>query len=137
MENGDLELAQDLLALMREHRADYTATLRGLSEETTPETPFFREPGFLAWRDRWEARLARQSGPIVNARKKMRTLNPAVIPRNRRVEEVLEAAATRNLAPLERLLSALSRPYEHLPAYADLAEPPAPWPTPYKTFCGT
>ena len=41
VENGDLELAQDLLALMREHRADYTATLRGLSEETTPETPFF------------------------------------------------------------------------------------------------
>lgn len=141
VEDGDLELSQDLLALMREHRADYTATLRGLSEETTPETPhgtpFFREPGFLAWRDRWEARLARQSGPIANARKRMRALNPAVIPRNRRVEEALEAAAARNLAPLERLLSALSQPYENLPEYADLAEPPTPWPTPYKTFCGT
>ena len=43
----------------------------------------------------------------------MRTVNPAVIPRNHRVEEALSAAEDHDdLSVLHRLLSALAMPYE-------------------------
>jgi uncharacterized protein YdiU (UPF0061 family) len=67
----------------------------------------------------------------------MRAVNPAVIPRNHRVEEALSAAEDHDdLSVLHRLLAALATPYE---ARADLAyyhEPP-PDDCTYRTFCGT
>jgi uncharacterized protein YdiU (UPF0061 family) len=67
----------------------------------------------------------------------MRAANPAVIPRNHRVEEALSAAEERDdLSALHRLLAALASPYE---AGADLAkyrDPPAD-DCNYRTFCGT
>ena len=43
----------------------------------------------------------------------MRSVNPAFIPRNHRVEQALEAAIEReDFAPFAELLEVLSRPYE-------------------------
>jgi uncharacterized protein YdiU (UPF0061 family) len=68
----------------------------------------------------------------------MRSVNPLVIPRNLRVEEALAAASDGDLAPFERLLAALRRPYDDLPAHAVYAEPaPAAAMASYQTFCGT
>lgn len=136
-EEDDAELAQALLALMREEGADYTRTLRDLCRANLPDTPFFRGEGFRHWLERWRARLARQREPLEEARRLMRSRNPAVIPRNRRVEEALEAAGRGDLAPLTRLLAALERPFEDIPAHAAYAEPPKPAAEPYRTFCGT
>jgi uncharacterized protein YdiU (UPF0061 family) len=133
----DADLAQALLALMRDEGADYTRTLRDLCRDDLPDTPFFRGPGFRHWRERWEARLAGQRQPVQEARALMRSRNPAVIPRNRRVEEALEAAAQGDESVLHRLLAALEKPYEDIPAHAAFAEPPAPTAGAYRTFCGT
>jgi uncharacterized protein YdiU (UPF0061 family) len=69
----------------------------------------------------------------------MRQVNPWVIPRNHRVEEALAAASEHgDLAPFNRLLGALQRPYDEYPAAADFAEPaPAHLTAGYQTFCGT
>jgi uncharacterized protein YdiU (UPF0061 family) len=67
----------------------------------------------------------------------MRAANPAIIPRNRRVEEALAAAEENDdLSVLHRLLAALASPYE---ARADLAhyQDPSPDDATYRTFCGT
>jgi uncharacterized protein YdiU (UPF0061 family) len=49
----------------------------------------------------------------------MRAVNPAFIPRNHRVEAVIEAAVNRDdFAPFEELLTVLSKPYEDQPAFA-------------------
>ena len=57
----------------------------------------------------------------------MRTVNPAFIPRNHRVEAVISAAVNNDdYAPFEELLTLLSKPYEDQPAYAAYAEPPLP-----------
>ena len=51
----------------------------------------------------------------------MRSVNPAFIPRNHRVEAVIEAAVNRDdFAPFEELLAVLSKPYEDQPAYVGL-----------------
>jgi serine/tyrosine/threonine adenylyltransferase len=69
----------------------------------------------------------------------MRRVNPIVIPRNHRVEEALAAASDEgNLAPFERLLEALRRPYDEAPQTAAYVEPaPAALTASYRTFCGT
>ena len=69
----------------------------------------------------------------------MRRVNPLVIPRNHRVEEALAAAYDDgDLAPFERLLDALRRPYDEAPDRARYAEPaPAAVTACYRTFCGT
>ena len=51
----------------------------------------------------------------------MRAVNPAFIPRNHRVEAVIEAAVNRDdFAPFEELLTVLSKPYDDQPAFAEL-----------------
>jgi uncharacterized protein YdiU (UPF0061 family) len=68
----------------------------------------------------------------------MRAVNPAFIPRNHRVEHVIEAAEQHNdFGPFEELLTVLSRPFEDQPAFAHYAEPPEPHERVHQTFCGT
>jgi uncharacterized protein YdiU (UPF0061 family) len=60
------------------------------------------------------------------------------IPRNHRVEAVIEAAVTReDFAPFNELMTVLSAPYEEQPAFATYAAPPPPNQRVYRTFCGT
>jgi uncharacterized protein YdiU (UPF0061 family) len=68
----------------------------------------------------------------------MRWRNPAVIPRNHRVEEALEAAVERgDFTVMDRLLRVLSKPYEESPDTLEYRMPPPPSDRPYQTFCGT
>jgi uncharacterized protein YdiU (UPF0061 family) len=67
----------------------------------------------------------------------MAAVNPALIPRNHRVEEAISAALTGDLAPFERLVAVLSRPYDPAEGDLDLAAPPAPEERVTQTFCGT
>ena len=68
----------------------------------------------------------------------MRSINPAFIPRNHRIEAVIEAAVNRDdFAPFEELLTVLSKPYEDQPAFIAYADPPEPDQRVLQTFCGT
>ncbi len=68
----------------------------------------------------------------------MRTVNPAFIPRNHRVEEMIAAAIERDdFSPFETMLSVLSRPYDDQPEHARYAEAPENGGVGYRTFCGT
>jgi uncharacterized protein YdiU (UPF0061 family) len=68
----------------------------------------------------------------------MRAFNPAFIPRNHRVEAVIDAAVNRDdFAPFEELLTVLSKPYEDQPELASYAEAPEPHQCVLQTFCGT
>jgi uncharacterized protein YdiU (UPF0061 family) len=68
----------------------------------------------------------------------MRQTNPAFIPRNHRVEQMIVAAVEReDYAPFAELLYLLSRPYDYQPALARYALPPLPEERVLRTFCGT
>ncbi len=137
-EDQDEELVQDLLVLMQKHRADYTNTFRALTADAPEETPLYGAEEFRSWQERWQARLERQAASRDEARLLMQGSNPAVIPRNHRVEEALEAASERgDYGPMERLLAALAQPYAHSPEQAPYCAPPEPSGLPYRTFCGT
>ena len=90
-----------------------------------------------AWYSRWQLRLTRDGAPISSAYDVMRSVNPAIIPRNHRVEEALAAAEEQgDLSVLERLLAVLASPYETKSDDAAYREPPEDDST-YRTFCGT
>ncbi|MBO7744658.1 YdiU family protein [Paenibacillus sp. MWE-103] len=136
-EAEDEALVQDLLALMQRHRADYTDTFLALTHGRTAGSALLEAPAFAEWRERWQARRGRQAESAEDAERTMRAANPAVIPRNHRVEEALAAAEQGDYGVLERLLAALSDPYAHAPGQAAFAALPEPAARPYRTYCGT
>jgi uncharacterized protein YdiU (UPF0061 family) len=132
-EDGDAGLVQGLLDWMLKARADFTNTLRDLSAAGLPAGEKYEDADFRAWYARWQERLGESETAAFEL---MRRVNPAVIPRNHRVEEALAAAERDELAPLHRLLAALASPYEDRVEFADYREPPADDRS-YRTFCGT
>ncbi len=137
-EADDHSLAEDLLDAMHRNGADYTNTFRALAPGGSPEASLSRDAAFSEWLARWKARLARQPQSMESSAQLMCSHNPAVIPRNHRVEEALEAAVERgDFAPMNRLLEVLSKPYDDPPVPDVYRMPPAPSERVYQTFCGT
>lgn len=166
-EEEDEKLIADLLDLMKAFRADYTNTFVGLTFDAPTEaggadgadavaqasadagggfrpTAFPGADALLAsgeyrvWRERWRERLGRQADSPDEVRERMRAHNPAVVPRNHRVEEALAAAAqSGDYGPLHRLLAVLARPYDHSADQAEYAQLPPEADNGYRTFCGT
>lgn len=136
-EEQDKKLFEDLLGVMETYHADYTNTFRSLTMGAIADTELFKAPEFTEWHERWKARRGRQQESEASSKQLMQKSNPAVIPRNHRVEEALEAATERgDFGVMERLLAALSDPY----AYAAEQEEYCTVPTsakPYRTYCGT
>ena len=144
--SADDDLVTDLLGRMAEHRADFTNTFRLLCD-ADPRDPatlepvrarFTRPAAFDDWAAQWAARLARQTEADGARQARMRTVNPAYIPRNHRVQEVITAATEQgDLAPLEPLLQVVSRPYDDHPERSDYRKPPEAHEVVRQTFCGT
>jgi len=142
---GDLALIQDLLERMAANRADFTLTFRLLSDAAVdpsadePARAQFAEPGFFdEWAVRWRGRIAEEAGAPDERRAMMRAVNPAFIPRNHLVEDLIAAAVTRrDFEPFERMLTVLSRPYADQPGAERYAAPPKPDEVVLHTFCGT
>jgi uncharacterized protein YdiU (UPF0061 family) len=142
----DLALAQDLLRVMAEGRADFTLTFRRLcdaaagGEGDAGVRSLFADPAaYGAWAARWRERLAAEPVHPDERRAAMRAANPAYIPRNHRVEAVIRAAVDHDdHAPFAELLTVLSRPYDDQdPSVAHYADPPPENERVYRTFCGT
>jgi len=149
---ADAALVEDWLALLHAGRVDFTLAWRRLADAAAgndaPLRALFGDAGTpAAWLACWRARCERedQSAGIdatvagATRAQAMRRVNPIVIPRNHRVEEALAAASDRgDLAPFERLLDALTEPYDEVPERAGYVEPaPAELTARYRTFCGT
>ena len=129
----DETLIDDLLKRMAENRADFTNTFRMLATGGPARDQFLDPTAFDAWEAEWRKRLETEEEPQA----RMRAANPAFIPRNHRMEQMIEAAVAGDFAPFERLVEVLSRPFEDQPEAADLARPPEPSEVVHQTFCGT
>ena len=123
---GDAALADDLLTAME--GADWTLTFRRLGDEATLRPLFDDFSKIEAWLPRWRARAGD------GAAQRMAQVNPAVIPRNHKVEAALTAATDGDMAPFRALLTAIQAPFTEAEPYM------LPAPTGfghYVTFCGT
>ncbi|GKY87543.1 protein adenylyltransferase SelO [Sinisalibacter aestuarii] len=133
-EEGDEALIVGLLQRMSTSRADFTNTFRALANTGYAGHLVDDAGAWESWTPDWQARLAREPGDTGAT---MRAANPAIIPRNHRVEEMIEAAVAGDYAPFHRLLAALATPYDDGPDTADYARAPRPEERVQQTFCGT
>jgi len=145
-QEGDDELAHDLLSRMADHGADFTLTFRRLSalgdepsSDDSRVSSLFREPlAFDEWAMRWRRRISIDAIPFAEGQQEMRSVNPAFIPRNHLIEQVIQSAVRENdYTPFETLLEVLLKPYEDQPDHVDYQAPPRPDEVVHQTFCGT
>ncbi len=99
----------------------------------------FSDPdAFDVWHTRWRKRLTKEAVPPGERTAQMLRVNPAVIPRNHLVEEVLRAATEQqDFQAFEDLLDVLARPYEDGPRPHRYMMPARPEECVRQTFCGT
>jgi serine/tyrosine/threonine adenylyltransferase len=144
-EDGDSALADELLDAMQRNRADFTLTFRRLCDAGESEEGDARVRVLFAnpreydeWAGRWRLRLNREAAQPEARALAMRQVNPAFIPRNHRIEQVIKAAVEgQDFAPFAELSSVLSRPYQPLEGFDSYAAPPEPGERVLQTFCGT
>jgi uncharacterized protein YdiU (UPF0061 family) len=142
--DGDEALVQDLLDAMAKNQADFTLTFRrlagtALDADNDSVRQLFAEPAaFDEWAVRWRQRIGEEPQSVTERHAAMRAVNPAFIPRNHRVEAVIQAAVNNDdYAPFEELLAVLAKPFDDQPAFAGYADPPQPEQRVMQTFCGT
>jgi uncharacterized protein YdiU (UPF0061 family) len=170
--DGDADLINRLLVMMRNAGADFTLTFRRLAVEAAadPDRPGGpwgagdpggpSDPGGLSgasgasatalrgllgesaavddWLRDWRQRLTQDAQTAPERATAMRSVNPAFIPRNHRVEAALGAASKDgDFEPFKQLVGILRRPYVDQPEVAEYSLPPEPSQQVFKTFCGT
>ncbi len=141
---GDHVLAEDWLDLLARHRIDFTLAWRRLADaadgDDAPLRAMFDDHRqFDAWLIGWRERSSAESREASVQSAAMRDANPIYVPRNHLVEAALNAAVDDDdLEPFDRLLEAVSRPYDERAGDERYAQPaPAEFTATYRTFCGT
>jgi len=132
----DKPLILDLLTWMHQKKADYTNTFCHLMNNDKKKNHLYEDKHFAIWKKRWQQRLSQNNNSLEKSLELMRKNNPLVIPRNHKVEEVLEAAEKGDLKPINKILEILDQPYSD---NKDLSEyqNPSLSSKKYETFCGT
>ncbi|WP_085308934.1 protein adenylyltransferase SelO [Planktotalea arctica] len=128
----DAALITDLLALMETGGADFTNTFNALTRGDASDEMTDRS-AYGTWHARWQERLKGESG----AQALMATSNPVIIPRNHRIEQMIDAAVAGDFALFQRLDTALKTPFTERANIADLKRPPSKQEIVPATFCGT
>lgn len=128
----DQQLAPRLLQIMSDQGADFTNTFAALSTDTGQDQ-FADRDAYEAWAKDWRTRIDQEDNPQAI----MRAANPVLIPRNHRIEAMIQSAVQGDMAPFERLMAALAQPFEEKEEFLDLRQPPAESERVQATFCGT
>ncbi|SLN43843.1 hypothetical protein TRL7639_02306 [Falsiruegeria litorea R37] len=131
-QKGDDALIADLLQRMAQNQADFTNTFRVLGRAEGRDQ-FLDPAAYDTWLATWQARAKGEADPLAL----IAATNPAFIPRNHRVEQMIQAAVAGDYAPFQRLQQVLTTPYADQPDHAELQSPPAENEVVQATFCGT
>lgn len=137
-DNAKPDIINETFALLSNHGLDFTLFFRRLTEIASGKSErafqgLFAESSagetwLKLWREAAGGRLALNN---------MKALNPVYIPRFTQVETALEAAEQEDMAPFNKLLTAVTNPFTENPDFTDLAQPTSDPNIPQQTFCET
>jgi uncharacterized protein YdiU (UPF0061 family) len=105
--------------------------------ENVQNDKIYKDKNFLHWKQKWQERLKLYNNIPKKYLKLMSSSNPLVIPRNHKVEEVLEAANNDDFNPMRNLLKVIEKPYENHKKITKYQSPTPQDNGKYQTFCGT
>ena len=134
-EDNNKILVLDLLTWMHEKKMDYTNTFCHLMNINIHKDKNFEDLYFQEWKKKWKNKLS-DNNDLDKSIELMKSFNPVVIPRNHKVEEVLEAANHNDFKPLNQFLEILRKPYENKSGILNY-QIPNKSNKKYKTYCGT
>jgi len=137
----DWKLAQTLLNIMADAKADFTLTFRHLTLATKSNDDssflalFGEDTKINTWMSQWKQRVGLEDPKVsVNC---MQQANPIRIPRNHRIEQAIQAAYRNDFGPFHKLHEALKEPYSDQPQHKEYELKPEPEEVVQATFCGT
>lgn len=136
-EESDVELVLEFLEILEEEALDHTSTFRALSLGNAADIEVKDLETFDEWVKKWQSALENKDQASEDAYRLMKSVNPAVIPRNHLVEEALfHAVKTDDMSKVEKLVEIFKDPYsdEHDEYYR---RPPKEEEMIQNTFCGT
>jgi len=137
-ENQDESLINYFLTWMFQKKADFTNTFSSLIKDDLSKEKLFDDKNFIDWSKKWKERQNKNKTPNQSSINLMKENNPLVIPRNHKVEEVLDVATNKNdIKPIYDFLNVLKKPYENNLESEKYQKPPKPNDKIYKTYCGT
>ena len=136
-DSNDESLLNDLLDMMKKYKEDYTNTFLALTFKDFPKSRMFVTDEFSVWYKKYQDRIKSQGKSKEEVFNLMKNSNPAVIPRNHRVEEALAAAENGDFSVMNNLLKALANPFEHSDFQKEYSKPAPKSQCDYKTYCGT
>jgi len=131
---------KETLKLMAGNQIDFTLFFRRLSQLAGGEEDdallalFGDREAATSWLEKWRQRCDSIRAERI---KRMQASNPIYIPRNHRIEQVIEQGNLGNFAPFHELVDLLSHPLEEQPGFAHYELPPEPFEEVQETFCGT
>ena len=135
--DDDPALADDLLRLMAEDRADHTIVWRRLAQPEQVRDEFLQRHRFDAWLERYRARLALESSDDAARALRMNRVNPKYVLRNHLAQAAIDRAEAGDDSEVQRLLSVLERPFDEHPEHAaDAGHPPA-WASQLEVSCSS
>ena len=136
-DSNDESLLNGLLDMMKKYKEDYTNTFLALTFKDFPKSRMFVTDEFSVWYKKYQDRIKSQGKSKEEVFNLMKNSNPAVIPRNHRVEEALAAAENGDFSVMNNLLKALANPFEHSDFQKEYSKPAPKFQCDYKTYCGT
>lgn len=141
-EDGDAASITALFALLAQQSVDHTAFFCRLADELDSDGSRVRElfvqpQAFDAWASPWRARVLCQGQTVATAQAQMRRHNPAVVLRNHLGQQAIERAERGDWSEVQRLQTALAKPFEVLPGCEDLCEVAPEWASTIAISCSS
>jgi uncharacterized protein YdiU (UPF0061 family) len=141
--DDDRALADDLLKLMAEGRADFTISFRRLAgfvpgaDNPALRDLFLDRAAFDAWALRYAARLQAEASVDSERAIRMNAVNPRFVLRNHLAEQAIRQAREGDFTETERLLKVLQRPFDEQPDNALYAGLPPDWAQHLEVSCSS
>ena len=138
----DVKLINDLLAIMEKDKTDFTLTFRALStlvndDKSLFKSYFLNQNSIKNWVEKWKNRLLLENENTNNIINFLNKINPAYIPRNHRVEEIINEGLKGDYSYFERLNKILTKPFDDQHENIDYQRGPKETQRVSQTFCGT
>lgn len=135
-------LVETTLQLMHENNVDFTLFFRRLTQVANGEEKrllldlFRDEAAALGWFETWQQRRDKRTDKEADL-KAMRQANPIYIPRNHRIESVIDQAYRGDFEAFHQLVEVLQSPCDEQPDGLRYEEAPEEHEEVKQTFCGT
>lgn len=137
---SDRELIQKWLRYLETENLDYTLSFRALShlvDQNAGWGSFAKTATFQDFYQLWQERIHQQGFEAWEIQEQMNRVNPLFIPRNHKIEEVIEAARRDDFSPFHQMNEVLQTPFQEQETFSNYQSAPKPEETVRATFCGT